>query len=485
MTFRDRIMSRTAEDRSEQRAFYGATLRLAFPVMLQSLLSGSFAMIDTLMVGSLGDTALSAIAMASQWTEIHAALIGGITATLGIFAAQRFGIGDRRGIRTCGGIALLLLSVCVLAMLLPAQLCPGLILGFYTASPQIAALGIRYLRIAAFAYPLTALEACLCAMLRGTGQVRLPLTAALASMCLNVCGNFVLIYGKLGLPAMGVEGAALATVLSAAASPLILLIYAGRRPTILSAPIAEYLGFRLRDIAEFLRRCLPLIANLFLYTLGQTVVTATFMRSGDYHAAALSILGSVNGLVNAFYSGLSASTHILVGQQIGAGEIRKARRSSVRYIVIVSALSAVLCALMLLLRVPTIRLFNLRNTLSPDTVSAVSVLLVFLAWDRFPAYFHGEIMDGIFRAGGDTPASAVIDIVSVWCVAVPAALLCVRLWQLPFLTAYIAVRLTEHLPKCVVTLLYFRSDRWMKPVTEVGKAAVAAYRKAKRSASLV
>ncbi|MBO5645816.1 MAG: polysaccharide biosynthesis C-terminal domain-containing protein, partial [Clostridia bacterium] len=200
--------------------FWSAALRLAVPIALQNLLVCSFSLVDTIMVGQLGDVALSAVGMAGQWSWLMNMVLFGVASGASVYFAQYWGNRDERGIRRILGLVLLSGVVFSLAFALIAFLTPVSVIRIFNRTDVVVEAGSAYLRIAAFSYVAISLNTILCTALRSTERVRLPLLVSGISTVLNAVLNYGLIFGKFGLPEMGVAGAALATCISSWTAPV-------------------------------------------------------------------------------------------------------------------------------------------------------------------------------------------------------------------------------------------------------------------------
>ena len=458
------------------RPFWQTTLRIAVPIVIQNLLTSSFALVDTLMVSSLGDLTLSAVGMAGQWNFVYNMLIIGVSGTLSLFASQFFGVGDEKGIRRSYGMSLLAGLLFVLLFVLPAALFPREVVRLFNKDPEVIAVGAAYLRIAVWSYPATMLSFVFASLLRSMEKVRQPMYASAVATVLNVFFNYGLIFGKFGLPRMGVEGAALATCISAWSGPLILLAISLIKKDVLTSHLRDVFRFSRRQAAAYVKKCVPLTFNCGIWGFGTMIVTAIFSNYGYEEYAAVTMLRTFGDLLFACYVGFGNASIILVGQDVGAGRITEAKRNAVRYTVLVILASAILGGAVAIFRRQLIALYDTAGTLSDTTIATAMGILLFYGLEqpfRNVAYIE---MDGIYRAGGDAVTGAILDGSCLWGLAIPMALLSVHVWDLPFVWVFAITYLVEDVPKTVLCLWHLLSDRWLKPVTPEGKAGLAAYK---------
>ena len=243
------------------RPFWRVAMHLALPIALQNMLVASFTLVDTLMVGQLGDIPLSAVGMAGQWSWLMSMVLFGISSGASVFISQFWGVKAIEGIRRTYGIALvssLLLAVVFFGF---GYFLPGEVMLVFNREPLVVSVGADYLHIAAWSYPALAITQISGVTLRGTERVKLPMYVAAVTTVANAVLDYVLIFGAFGIEGMGVKGAALATVISAWLGPVITYGISAVQRNILIAPAKEFFGFNRYDVVEFYRRATPVIFN--------------------------------------------------------------------------------------------------------------------------------------------------------------------------------------------------------------------------------
>lgn len=464
------------------RPFWRTTLRLAVPVVIQNLLTSSFALVDTLMVSSLGDVALSATGMAGQWNFVFNMLMFGLCATLSLFASQFFGIGDFKGIRRSYGMTLIGGILFTALFVFPAAVFPEFVIGLFNKETVVIETGATYLRIACWSYPATMLSLVFASLLRSVEKVKLPMYASAVSTVLNIFFNYSLIFGKFGMPAMGVAGAALATCISAWSGPLVVLLLSLAQKNILVSSLKQIFSFRMTHVIEYVKKAVPLILNNASWGFGSMMVTTVFSNMGYAEYAAVTMLRTYGDMTFACYVGFGNAAIIQIGQDVGAGRIAAAKLGALRYSVLVILSSAILGGGLALFREPLIGLYNLAGNVSPLTYSTAMAIFLFYGLEqplRNVAYIE---VDAVYRSGGDAVTGMILDTVCLWGFAIPVALLCAHVLHLPFLWVFVLTYLAEDVPKSVLCILHLVSDKWLKPVTDAGKAGLAQYRAEKKKA---
>lgn len=455
------------------KGFWKVALSLAIPIALQNMLSASFSLIDTLMVGQLGDIPLSATGMAGQWSWLYGMVLFGIVSGASVFVSQYWGDGNIKGIHRSMGIALSSGMLLSLLFLLVALLFPRTVISIFNQDPRIIEIGSDYLRYACFSYPAIALTNILGAVLRSVEKPRLPLIVSGVSALINVILNYVLIF-----PAgLGVKGAAIATSISAWIAPIIIIAVSIATKNILCAPLRDMFSFNAKALGEFFRKASPVIINETMWGMGTVAYQIIFSNMGHEEYAAITIVKPFENFAFCFFLGLCNACCIMVGKSVGAGEIREAIRDSKRFMILMPLTAVLVGTGIILLRTPLVSIFNFGQNISEYTlVTAESILVIYGVWSIVRNIPYLTVV-GIFRPGGDTMTGMVIELVVLWLFSVPVTFLMANVFGLPFLTVYIIMYLAEDLPKSMIFFLYYRSCKWLRPVTDAGVKALEEFKR--------
>ena len=459
------------------KPFWKVTARLAVPIALQNVLTSSFTLVDTMMVSRLGDATLSAVGMAGQWGWLVALLGFGLCSGMSVFVAQYWGVRDTKGIRRVLGIALMSGLIMTGLFLAVALAAPSFVIGLFNKDPGVVDIGRRYLTVVCFSYPAVALTNILSTVLRNTEKVTLPLYVSGVTTVLNAVINYGLIFGKLGMPEMGVEGAALATCISSWAGPVLLLVFSAFQKNLLIGPVRELFAFRLKNLAVFYKRALPVVFNEGMWAMGILVLNMVYSNQGYEYYAGMTIFKTFSDLCFAFYCGLGNACVIMVGKSIGQGKIARGIEDSLRFTVLTSLAGLVIGGTCILLRHPLVSVFATGDNISPIAIQTALSVTVFCSLEVIFRNIPYVQVVGVFRSGGDTTKGMILDLGSIWFVSIPAALLAAFVFKLPFLGVVMAAYLGEDIPKTLLCLRHFRSKKWIKPVTEEGRAGFEAYKK--------
>ena len=318
---------------------------------------------DVLMIGQLGETPVAAVGLANQFFFLLNLLLFGIVSGSAIFTAQFWGRHDLAGIRQVMGISLLLGVSGALAFTVVAVLKPEAVLSIYTQDPAVVAIGSRYLRIVGLSYVVTAITYAYSAVLRSTGHVKLPAAVSVTTLALKTGLSYILIFGHLGLPAMGVVGAALATCIARylECGALLALVYARRTPA--AARPRELLGADRVFVRLFLITTAPVILEEVAWSVGITVYNAIYARIGTASIAAVNIAATIEGLAFVAFIGLSSACAIMIGNRIGAGALDDAAEYARRFVRIAITVGVAAGLLILIGSGPILSLYKI----SPET----------------------------------------------------------------------------------------------------------------------
>jgi len=449
--------------------FWKPTLRLAIPVALQNLLTCSFSLVDTIMLGQLGDVAVASVGMAGQWTWLINVLFFGLTSGSSVFLAQYWGAKDMAGVRRTYGL-LLTSASCVgfLASLL-AILFPSQVISCFTSDAAVIASGVSYLRIAGFSYLATAFTQIFCTVLRSTEEVRLPLVVTFISVILNAFLNYGLIFGRFGLPEMGVRGAALATAISAWVSPGVLFIISAVRKNVLICPRRQLFAFDGAFVKKFLRISIPVLLNEGLWSLGMIFQNMVYGHMGTSGYAALTISKVLQDLFFVFFAGMGHASAVLVGKEIGAGYMDAAVRFAKRFVFLVPTLAIPINFILILARSFFLGFYSI----SDEVYHLANLILLLGAIESPLRYIPYVTIIGVFRPGGDTRTGLYYDLIMVYGCSLPLSILLGLVFHLPFPLVYAAALFAEDGIKVFLCLRRTWSLKWIQPVVDSAGSGIS------------
>ncbi len=435
-------------------------LSLGIPVAAQSFLESSVNFLDTFMIGRLGEISLASVALGNQIYFIVLLMLFGVSSGVGIFVSQFWGKKDIPRIRQSMGVSLVLGIIGAALVSSAAILAPEMLLGIFTDDPTVISTGSGYLRIAAASYPFTAVAITYAMGLRSCGETRLPLYATAAGLFVNAALNYVLIFGKLGFPQMGIRGAALGTVIARALQALLMVLFAYRGRHAAAGTFAEMLIREAGLLRRIVKTAFPVIINEIGWSVGISLFNAVFARISTEVLAARNIADTVFRLVLVVFIGMGNSGYIMIGNSIGAGKKQDAVKIAANFTWLAPAVGAA-AGVILAASSPFIpRLFNV----SPSTLRyARNFIIVIAMLFPFKALSLVQIV-AIMRGGGDTRFSLIMDVGGVWLIGLPLALLSglVLKWP-PMLVFFLAS--SEEIVKSYVGVVRTQSGRWINDLT--------------------
>ncbi len=384
-------------------------------------------------------------------------MVFGVVSGSGVLAAQYWGNKDVKNIRKVTGLALLIAFIGALCFAIPSVLFPSAVMRIFTDSESAVLSGAAYLAVAALSYPFTAVTNTYVAMLRAVGQVKAPVMVSCMTILVNITLNYVLIFGHFGAPAMGVVGAAIATLAARVLECLVVLAitYGSRSP--IAGRFRELFGYSSAFIRQFLATASPVIANEFMWGLGTTMYSLAYGRMGDNAVAAITIATTIQDIVVVLFQGLSAATAVILGNEMGAGKLKRAEKYAKNFFLLQFLVTVAGMAFCYAIRGNVISLYSI----SPQVARDVNLcLIVFILYMPFKMFNYVNIV-GVLRSGGDTKVCLFIDTSGVWAIGVPMAF-----WGGLYLKQAIyvvyAMVMAEEAYKAVIGYVRYRQKKWLR-----------------------
>lgn len=442
-----------------EKSFYKKILAIALPITVQNMVSYSVNMMDTLMIGSLGEDVLSAAALAGQIFFMYSLLIGGIASGASVLASQYYGKGDMDNLRIVVSMALKIAVGVGVFFTLTLLLIPNSILRIFTPDMKVVRLGASYLRAIAVSYLFYAATTTFLILLRSLQDVVLSLRIYLISLFVNVLGNYIFIFGKIGAPRLGIVGAALGTILARGVEVILLLVYLRYREEKLRFRLKMMKLYDKRLLKDLVRYGLPVTAGEFLWGLGVTVHSVILGHMGAAAVAANSICNVMHQFVLSFVQGMGSASAVVIGNFVGAGKCDYAKKASWVLVKIFAVCAVITGVFMLAVSEPFFSFYNL----TADTLAlARRFMLTYAVITMFRAV-ASPIIVGIFWGGGDTVFATKVDMGFLWAL-IPFGALGAFVFHLDPALVLLILRLESPL-KMVVALYHLRGVKWIKSIT--------------------
>jgi len=443
---------------------------LAIPVALQNLLATTSSMVDTIMIAPLGETSVGAVGLCAQFSSLIFSSYWGFIGGGMLFFAQYWGAKDDRGIDRTFGIT----TVCTMTMAFIGMICavafPEFIMSIYTDKAVIQEIGVDYLRIVGFAYPLQIFAAVMSAVLRSTERVRVPLYASIAAVATNMFLNWVLIHGKFGIPAMGVRGAALATVIGQVVFVTVMFVVAGVQKFPYLFHFTGWFKWNKVFVKEFIKRCFPIICNEALIGVGMMVINMVLGRQSEEAIAAIAVFRTLEGLVIGFFAGFSNAASILVGKSVGAGELRIAYERAKRLVLLCGIFIFCLCLTLVIVQKPILTIMSLSGE-SLKIGSGMLMIYCVAAVIRMCNWTQNDT----YRSAGDAATGTILEISFMYAMLIPCVCVAGLVLHLPVLAVFACCYIDEPI-RFVLMQRHMYSGKWIRPVTKEGLAALPAFR---------
>lgn len=452
-------IARDTKEMFRDKNFLRKTVMIALPVAMQGMLNTVVNLVDNLMIGSLGSTAIASVGLANKVFFVFTLLVFGINSGSGVLAAQYWGNQDVKSIKKVLGLALSLAVTGSAAFMIPACANPRMLMRIFTTSEASIGMGAAYLAVAAFSYPCTAVTNTYVGMLRAVNRVKEPVVISCAAIVTNIVFNYILIFGKFGAPAMGVVGAALATLIARVVEMTLILcvVYLGRTP--LAGGARDLFGWSRAFLRKFFVTALPVICNEFIWGLGTTIYSMAYGRMGDDAVAAITIATTIQDLVVVLFQGLSAATAVILGNEMGAGNLKRAETYGKNFFILQFLVTVVMAGVCVSLRWSFISLYQ--PGISDGVAQSVSrCIIVFALFSPFRMFNYVNVV-GVLRSGGDTAMCLFIDTSGVWFIGIPLAFIGGLVLKKPIHIVYAMVML-EEVYKAVIGYARYRKKKWLR-----------------------
>ncbi len=439
------------------RNFLLKTASIALPVAFQNMLNLITNLADTLMIGKLGEAPIASVGLGNKVFFVYTLLVFGISSGLGILSSQYYGNNDIKSIRKVLGLGILIALLSSIIFTGATIICPEKLMRIFTNSEETIILGVNYLSFVGISYPFTAISNIYIASMRSMGEVKLPVFTSFITILINVILNYILIFGKLGFPALGVVGAAVATIIARIIEMLLIIFLLRIKKYPIVYDIKGMFTYSGALVLQFFKTSVPVIFNEFLWGLGITLYSVAYGRMGNQAVAAITIATSLQDMLQVGANGIAAATVVILGFELGSGKLKRAKKYAIYFYILTTLLSLLISLITLVIREPFISFYDV----SPNVYKDIKLcLLVFAIFFPFKAVAIVNIV-GILRSGGDTFVCLLLDLSSVWLIGVPFAFVSALIWKLPIYLVYACVMI-EEVYKVIAGYIRYKQYKWIK-----------------------
>ncbi len=443
----------------KDKAFLKTMFVLALPITLQSFITSSLNLVDTMMVGSLQEAAISAVGLANKYMFIFTLCLMGINAGANVFMSQLWGKRDEEGIKTFLGLDITVGLVAAGLFGFLAFFGPSIIMNIMSGDSEVVALGEAYLRIVAPSCIFMSITQAYSTALRSTEQTKLPMYGSLLGVGLNIVLNWVLIFGKLGMPALGVCGAALSTMIARLVEMIFVVgaVYVTKNRV--AARFKEMFNYKLATIIMYFKTSWSVIVNELIFSCGSAAYSIAYAKISTNASATMQISGTIIDMFFIFLTGIGTASAIMIGNKIGAKEEERAREYA-DHVGKLTPLIGILLGIGLWLLAPIVpNWFKIQPETYQDTVTVLRVMALFMPLRTFNAI----MIIGVFRGGADTTYSMLVQAVTIMCYSVPLAFIGAMGLKWPVYMVFFLV-CTEEIVKIPFEYWRLKSGKWMKNV---------------------
>jgi putative MATE family efflux protein len=448
-----------ALQQSESKAFYKSVFVLVLPMALQNLINVAVTSADVIMLGAVGETVLSASSLAGQVQFIMTLIFFGLTSGAAVLTAQYWGKNDTRTIEKIMGIALRFSLIVGILFTVVVFLLPRQTMMIFSSEEPVIEEGIKYLRIVSISYVLNAFTMIYLNIMRSVERVIISTVVYLVSLIVNVIMNGLLIFGLFGLPALGISGAAIGTVIARVVEVIIVLCYSKTNHTV---------RLRFQDIfvhdkllfRDFLRYSIPVTINEMMWGLGTSMNSVIIGHMGSAVVAANSVAQVTRQLSTVIAFGIANAAAIMLGKAIGAGKTEEAERNSKRFIKITFIAS--LGGAIIILIVRPIAMANLN--LSEVSTGYLSMMMFVMAYFTIAQAYNTTMVVGIFRSGGDTKFGLFLDVSTMWGCSILLGAIFAFIFHFPVVVVYMML-MSDEIIKIPFTTWRYRKKFWLRNVT--------------------
>lgn len=444
----------------KDKQFYKSMFAIAFPVMIQSFITSLINMVDTVMVGRLGEVEIAAVGIANQYFFLFMMFMIGLNGGVSVFIAQYWGKKDIGNIRKNLGIGIFSILVIAAAFLVVGYSNPVWVVSLFSNDAAVLQSSVSYLRIIMISYVFIGITFLYSFSLRSIEQAKKPLKVHFTALLINIILNYTLIFGHFGAPAMGVPGAALATLISRVLETLVLFFVIYKQDGPLRAKFSELFGYDFTYLRRAYRIILPVILNDTFWGLASLVYIAVYGRLGTQAMAAIQIVNTVNNLFMVVAFGLSSSAAVLIGNSIGAGLEEQVHSHTRKFIIVSVEISILMGVLLALSSSVILDFFQISNTVR----HSAQMILYMISAIFFIRVLGIMLIVGVLRGAGDTTFSLLIESFTMWLVGVPMILLGAFVWKLPVHYVY-GLAFTEEILKVLLSMARLRSGKWINNLT--------------------
>ena len=443
-----------------KRNIYKWVLVLALPMALQNIIASSMELTGNIMVGSLGEFAISGVYIANQIQSIIQTLIFGLGAALTVLAVQYWGKEDNDSVKILIGIALKIGVALGIFFFIATLIFPVQILRVFTSDQRVVNESLKYMTIIRFSYVFFCITQILISSMRCVEKVKIALFISIVTFFVNIFLNWVLIFGHLGAPALGIQGSAIATLVSNIIETIIMILYVRFIDDKLHFKFKDLLRSNITLLKDFIKYGTPIISGEVLWAINLAIRGIIIGRLGATVIASVSISDMVFSIIAVAVYGVAMASAVIIGKTVGTGDFDLVKEYAKKLQIIFLILGVISGIVLFITKDYILLLYNI----SGSTVIMTKQFLIVLSITMIGTAYQMSTLTGIVRAGGSIYFVLVNDLIFIWLVVIPSSILAAFVFHAPPLVVYICLQ-SDQILKCGVAVVKVNRFKWMKNLT--------------------
>lgn len=442
-----------------KKSFLRNLFLISIPIIIQNFITSSLNMVDTIMIGNLGENQIASVGLANQIFFFVMLLGFGINSGGSIFMSQFYGKKNYKGIKSTMGICFSLGAIIGFIFFIIAVFFPSQLMRIFIKDESVVRLGSSYLKIVGFSYPITMLSFTMESACRSIGKTKLPMVVSMISLGSNTILNYFLIFGNFNFPQLGVKGAAYATLISRLIQ--LIVMYFGIRFMNFDIKFSfEELRFDNNLLKRYINISLPVIFNEGMWALGTIGYMVIYGYIGTQAVASIQIAMTIQNLFSVIMFGLGHGSAIIIGNKIGENQFEEAYEEAISISILTPIMGILIGGLIYICNPLILYFFNISNEVLNDIKDLLIIIILFLPIK----FFNINMIIGVCRSGGDTKFGLLIDLLGVWIVAIPLGIFGGIVLKLGVIKTFFLISL-EEAPKVILAYKRLISKKWLKNIT--------------------
>lgn len=440
---------------------YKRIIKISLPIALQQVIFTSVNFVDTLMIGALGEVAIAAVGLSNQVFFLYNLILFGLVSGGGIFFAQYWGKQEEEGLSRSVALTIISALFFSIPFFVLSFFYPNLVLNFFSPDIEVIKLGAVYLKIIALSFPLFAISLVTSFMLRSIKKVHIPLIITIIELSSNIFLNYLLIFGKLGFPTLGVKGAAIATLIARLIGCIssVLIVYLRKMPGRIY--FRHFREITPKFFKSYFHYAIPTMANEFAWSLGVTMYSIVYAHMGTNVIAAQRVMSTIEGFATSITFSIANAASVIIGNMLGTSQYEEAydvSKKALKLAELISIFAAIICIIITFFLV---NVFDVSEEVKKMVRITITISMSFLPIKLF----NGMNVVGFLRAGGDTRFSFIVEGSTLWFIGVPLSVIGGLVLNLSFPVVYL-LTMSEEVVKSLILLSRYKSKKWLKNVLE-------------------